>query len=218
LNQQSGLNKNVLLYNPDMSYIVVNSQEMNRYSYALNNPLRYIDPEGNQVETMVLVGVVIIGGVAIYVCISYYLNQPSNKRELSKAVNIGLDNFKENCSSAFNTVKGWFTDAAAGDPNQNPFKSKRDELLSKVTNDPLRNAVDQLYKEGSQVGDGGTADAIRYELRTGQQVGGKWHLQKGWDYAIHLQDILNSQNLNPVERSIAEQLYNDLVSALESVY
>lgn len=56
----------------------------------------------------------------------------------------------------------------------------------------------------------GVADAIRYELSTGNFVGGKSHLQKGYERITNLQRILDNQILNSSERSITLSLLKDL--------
>ena len=48
---------------------------------------------------------------------------------------------------------------------------KRDELLTSVQNDKLRNAVEQIYRPNASVGDGGLGDAVRHEISTGELVG-----------------------------------------------
>ena len=49
--------------------------------------------------------------------------------------------------------------------------SQRDNLLSKAKNVVLRNAVNQLYRPGAFIGDGGTASVIKFEKRTGLYLG-----------------------------------------------
>ena len=93
-------------------------------------------------------------------------------------------------------------------------KSKREELLEKVTNENLKNTIKELYRENATIGDGGTADAIRHELETGELVGGKSHIQKGEQRLKNLQNILKRNNLNEIDRKIANELYNDLLDAL----
>ncbi|MBC1345244.1 hypothetical protein HB799_14460, partial [Listeria welshimeri] len=43
----------------------------------------------------------------------------------------------------------------------------RDELLNKVENEKLKNVINEIYRKGASVGDGGLADAVRHELATG---------------------------------------------------
>jgi hypothetical protein len=91
------------------------------------------------------------------------------------------------------------------DPNNLP--TKRDELLPKATNSKLRKAIDQLYRPGASIGDGGTADMIRI-------VGDKGHIIKGMSYLKYLERILADKTLSAADREIAESLYNDLRNAL----
>ena len=44
-------------------------------------------------------------------------------------------------------------------------KSRRDSLLKKAKDPKVRNAVNQLYRPGSFIGDGGTASIIKFEGR-----------------------------------------------------
>ena len=88
-----------------------------------------------------------------------------------------------------------------------------------AVNDPkLKNIVDDLYKGDktpNPIGTGSTADAIRHEMRTGQQVGGRWHTQKGQDYSRALQKWLkNNPNAPAAERTAAQQVLDDLSAAL----
>lgn len=54
----------------------------------------------------------------------------------------------------------------------------RDRLLNNKTNLKLRNIVNDLYHQEGSVGTGSTADALRYEFRTGNLVKGRSHMQK----------------------------------------
>ncbi|CNC72618.1 TPA: hypothetical protein ACQQX6_001341 [Yersinia enterocolitica] len=42
----------------------------------------------------------------------------------------------------------------------------------------LKNIIDDLYRPNAKVGSGSTADAVRYELATGEKVGGRGHVEK----------------------------------------
>jgi len=88
----------------------------------------------------------------------------------------------------------------------------------RVGSTKLQNIVDDLYKgttNPGRVGTGTTADAIRYELRTGQQVFGRSHIQKGEDYIRGLENWLKANPSAPYsERLIARSLADDLLDAL----
>ncbi|WP_289356241.1 polymorphic toxin-type HINT domain-containing protein [Paenibacillus sp. S-12] len=86
-----------------------------------------------------------------------------------------------------------------------------------VSNSKLQNIVKDLYKGQNMpnlIGNGTTMDAIRYELITGQAVGGKFHSQKGKDYSRALEKLINSGNLNSKDRTAAQAIFNDLQKAL----
>ena len=66
-----------------------------------------------------------------------------------------------------------------------------------------------------RVGTGTTADALRYELRTGNTVFGKSHLQKGEDSLRGLENWLKANPNAPYhDRLVARSLANDLLDAL----
>jgi hypothetical protein len=67
-----------------------------------------------------------------------------------------------------------------------------------------------------RVGDGTTMDAIRSELATGQQVGGRWHLEKGFNAARGLDNWL-AASVGAVERDrqIAASLLDELMGLFE---
>ena len=72
-----------------------------------------------------------------------------------------------------------------------------------------------MYRPGASVGDGGTADAIRQQIQSGEFVGGTDHIMKGIERLRNLQNIINTQNLSATDRAIAESLIEDLTDALK---
>jgi hypothetical protein len=72
-----------------------------------------------------------------------------------------------------------------------------------------------VYKPNSKVGSGSTADAIREELVSGNQVGGKYHFEKGEIYRRGLEKwIQNNPTAPSGDRAIAENLFRDLNNAM----
>jgi len=94
-------------------------------------------------------------------------------------------------------------------------RSIRDQLLDSVSNDKLKSCINEMYRPGASIGDGGLADAIRYELTTGQLVGGKSHITKGLERVRNLENIIAKQNLSNADLKIATDLLNDLKEVLK---
>ncbi len=95
------------------------------------------------------------------------------------------------------------------------IENKRDMLLSKATNQKVKEAINQIYRPKAKIGDGGLGDAIRHELITGELVGGKSHMQKGKDRLKSLENILKKENLSTLEEFVVKDLIDDLKRALE---
>lgn len=82
----------------------------------------------------------------------------------------------------------------------------------------LQNIINDLYKGTTnprRVGTGTTADAIRHELRTGRQVFGRTHMEKGQGYLRGLERWLRQNpGASYRDRLIAQTLADDLRDAL----
>jgi RHS repeat-associated protein len=213
-----------------------NPQSFNRYSYCLNNPLKYIDPTGHWhwpswstiVKVVIVVavvaaatalvvatvgaaapGLVTVGGLVLGGGAALTAGEVAEVSIVTGLI-AGTAYVANNSdaddslpAAKGNTDTGGQTGGA--DPNNLP--TKRDELLSKATNSKLRNAIDELYRPGASIGDGGTADMIRI-------VGDEGHITKGMSYLKYLERILTGETLSAADREIAEALYNDLRNAL----
>ena len=90
------------------------------------------------------------------------------------------------------------------------------DLLDQAENPQLQNAIKQLYIGNSFIGDGGTADVIRFEKQTGLMLGknGGSHVQKGIDMAKYIENKILTQDLSPSDRALATQLLEDLYNAI----
>ncbi|MBE7038557.1 MAG: hypothetical protein E7404_06630 [Ruminococcaceae bacterium] len=87
--------------------------------------------------------------------------------------------------------------------------------MTKVNNPKLKNAINEIYRSNATIGDGGLADAIRYELQTGKLIGGKSHIQKGKERLKNLENIIKMQNLTSEEEKIAIEIMENIKNALE---
>ena len=96
-------------------------------------------------------------------------------------------------------------------------KNQRGDLLSRVANHLLKNAINQLYRRGSFIGDGGTASIIEFEKTTGLALGrnGGTHEQKGRDMLSYLENkVLSQADLTKEEQELTIRLINDLKRSL----
>jgi hypothetical protein len=87
-------------------------------------------------------------------------------------------------------------------------------LAPPTAEDPrLQRVIQELFRAGATI-PGGTAGAVRHEVRTGTLVGGKSHMRKAIERRRQLQRILSHERLSPQDRSTAQQLLDDLSAAL----
>ena len=95
--------------------------------------------------------------------------------------------------------------------------SRRDSLLKKAKNTKLKNAIDQLYRPGSFIGDGGTASVLKFEKRTGEHVSRnpQGHYIKAVEMAKYLKNkVLKEENLSKKDRKLANKLIKQLHKAI----
>lgn len=95
-------------------------------------------------------------------------------------------------------------------------KSRRDKLLKNVKNKSLKNAISQLYRPGSFIGDGDTASIVLFERRTGIGLGnnGGTHEKKAVEMIAHIRNKILGQDLSKLELKIAKNLIKKLERAL----
>jgi hypothetical protein len=89
-----------------------------------------------------------------------------------------------------------------------------DDVLDFVRNDKLKNTVKEIFRVGGKIGNGSLADAIRHEIKTGQLVGGKSHIQKGIERIKNLENILITQQLTNKEIEFIQETIADILNAL----
>lgn len=94
--------------------------------------------------------------------------------------------------------------------------NRRESLLRKARNPKVKNAIIQLYRAGSFIGDGGTASVIKFEKTTGIGLGrnGGTHIQKGREMLHYINKILTQETLSASDRKLTQKLANDLKKAM----
>ena len=90
----------------------------------------------------------------------------------------------------------------------------RDDYLNNIDDYELRDAANKLYREHASIGDGGTADAVRYTKKTGELVGDSDHIIKAEGRIIQLSKIMRRDDLSYHDMKIAHSLLADLVHAI----
>ncbi|DAB32519.1 MAG TPA: hypothetical protein CFH79_03440, partial [Sulfurospirillum sp. UBA11407] len=97
------------------------------------------------------------------------------------------------------------------------YKDDLAQIMGKpeVSDTKLQEYINKLYRENATIGSGSTADAVRYELTTGNSVGGKFHTQKAQESVTYLERWLNNNpNANFSDRQAVEHIIRDTKNAL----
>ena len=88
--------------------------------------------------------------------------------------------------------------------------STRDKLLSTVQNSDLYKIVNELYRPGATVGDGGTASILIQEFNNGTSK----HLIKAIERVKQLKNLSTSGKLGLNDLDVVNALINDLENAI----
>ena len=203
----------------------------NRYVYVLNNPLRYVDPTGHWDVDLICSG----GGAAALAGAAPYVNPGAAIKSLAQGLYYAgvhivagiyqgvvhnaaaiVDAFSGGSNNAGQASGGSGGNSASPDPGDfgKTKQTMRERLLESVDNMRLKDAVNQMYRPGGSIGDGGLADAIRHEISAGGLIGGKSHLLKGYERLRSLERIICTEILSPSDLWVALRLVNDLRHAL----
>jgi hypothetical protein len=99
----------------------------------------------------------------------------------------------------------------------------REQLLSEIGDGPgsaqLRNAIDQLYRPGAEIGNGGTAAALEEEVKLnqfiirGRGVISFEHFEKSVSLDNNLSKLVRSRILDPANQRIAVEQLDELITA-----
>lgn len=87
------------------------------------------------------------------------------------------------------------------------------KLLNEAKSAEAKDLIKQLYRPGASIGDGGTADALRYEKANPNKSGNKSHEKKAAERIRQIKNIL-SKNPNHQDKQLFIKILNDLEDAL----
>jgi len=201
-------------------------QSGNLFVYTMNNPVRWVDPDGTFAVcpwTLKQVGKYLYQKAKPYLDPVYQWAKP-------KVVNIGLGIKNDAIAvgrwvqghaarkerwvvNTFNSVTGRNQTIQFGGARLQAHSTMRDSLLNTAQNPQLRNIINELYRPGGHIGDGGTAAMLRHEFFLGLTP---THLQKANERIAGLQNLYRNHggtmSFNDIE--IALQLLNDLKAAV----
>jgi len=129
-----------------------------------------------------------------------------------------IHNADSNANSSSTSIPSTQAGGTASTPPpedpRNRGSNTREELLNSVENPALRRVIEELYRPGANIGDGGTAAALKHEIQTGQALR---HLIKAQERIRNIENIMSRQNLSSSDLQIANRLLRDLQGAVNMV-
>lgn len=211
------------LLGTSLGKLLLDPQSLNSYSYARNNPLILVDPDGNmslhfaefansrpeyfsqQIQNM--------GSNAL----PYFYRQtgdPQNSLRVNSqkiqdmsATAMGIAMMKAGGEGKVNSIR------EMNITKFDPIQQQR-MALEGIENSRLKNTITDLYKKSDTI-PGGTAGAVRAESWTGEATRNKFHSIKAENSINRLSNISREVNLTTREQSVVKSLKNDLKAALK---
>ena len=204
-------------YNRTLIYLLEDPQNLNSYSYAVNNPVKNTDPDGEIIDIIADVGFI---GYDLYSISKSYIK--TGHVEKSEWAALGADTTGAFIPGVTGLGLGVRVASKADDVAKAAAHS--DDLLKVVGDVPKpkvfdnilqNNHIDEIFRNTDEF-IGGTATAIRKELNEKVIIGGKSHIQKGWDRIKGLENwIGKSKNAVQSDINTAMRVLNDLKDAFK---
>jgi len=223
----------------DPEKFLVDPQQFNFYSYGRNNPIRFYDPNGEDVQDVLVSAAVTTAG-NVFRTIDGTVNAAFHPIQTARSIPQLPSRFKQEAQQAYgNITSGNDYDRTAGIINSvflvgsliapearlgkgifNPSDiglSKLGEaraiMLDGVQDQKLKNIINQNYREKTTgIGNGSSMDALIRETITGKPTKGIFHYQKIGSELNGINNVLK-RNLTNADRAKALYLKNYMESA-----
>lgn len=200
---------------------LIDPQLSNSYSYAKNSPLVYIDKTGNNPAAILLLPLLAYGPQISTFAQSYLA--PMGQFDLMQATQdtqegrYGWAAFGLMTAGEVPMVK---IGASAQDIKKiyQQTNAAGRTLMEGIDDLKVLNLIKDNYRAGSKIGNGSTADAVRYELEhLGEAVGGKLHEIKAQETINRINNMFKNygSELNSQAKKVMQGISDDLKSALE---
>lgn len=99
--------------------------------------------------------------------------------------------------------------------NPKPVNATGEALKGKVSDTKLKGVINELYRPGATIGDGGTAAALLHEKQTGELVSGRSHEKKAKERLSQLKKMKEKNNYQGEEKKVVNKLIKDLEEAID---
>lgn len=99
--------------------------------------------------------------------------------------------------------------------NPKPVNATGEALKSRVSDTKLKSVINELYRPGATIGDGGTAAALLHEKQSGKLVGGKSHEKKAKERLSQLKKMKEKNDYTGEDKKVVNKLIKDLEEAID---
>ena len=171
---------------------------LNLYQYCQANPVGYVDPSGHNCETTQS---------------RYNSNEEqhpkANAADAYQSATEKKSVKKDGSETSYGKSSGNISELLENRPELTG--TNREKLLSMVQDTKLAAYINEVYRPGASVGDGGTADKLIMEFYEGSSR----HLPKAKERLVGINRIIDSGKLGLNDLDIAEALRDDLEYAID---
>ncbi|PIT90562.1 MAG: hypothetical protein COU22_01420, partial [Candidatus Komeilibacteria bacterium CG10_big_fil_rev_8_21_14_0_10_41_13] len=211
--------------------LLVNPQQLNLYAYTVNNPIKYVDPDGNfrnlfdgYLEATNRLANIL--GSAIDRVVGYLQSQRETKQNDYASQYEGLSEKEKSFygsaeqygqamvmqEDVMNAVMGMV--GGGGAAKSFDAAAQQSKMLEGVVNGKAINAIKSVFKTSDTI-PGGTMGALRNEIMTGLKTKEKFHVDKAWNVINSIKNIFKTQTLNSVEMNRLQGIKNSLESLIK---